>query len=119
MKKDIRGPLVSIRGSIIPPFVYFVYFVVSFLPYTGSARRNCRAGAPTRANHALFPTFFSLPSTFGSPLQSGHALFPTFFSLPSTLVECECGCRDNDWECPDGDAWVVASCDSERHIFAL
>ena len=98
MKKDIRGPLVSIRGSIIPPFVYFVYFVVSFLPYTGSARWNCRAGAPTRANHALFPTFFS---------------------LPSTLVECECGCRDDDWECPDGDAWVVASCDSERHIFAL
>ena len=108
--------------------------------YTGIARRFCRAGAPTRANHALFPTFFSLlptfgsplqsdhalpstffslPSTFGSPLQSGHALPSTFFSLPSTLVECECGCRDNDWECPDGDAWVVASCDSERHIFAL
>ena len=79
MKKDIRGPFVSIRGSIIPPFVYFVYFVVSFLPYTGNARRNCRAGAPTRANPALLPTFFSLP-----PTLEAHCKVATHYPLPSS-----------------------------------
>ena len=116
-EKTIRVPFVSIRGSIIPPFVYFVYFVVHsllnvraaeatrgraqarqprttffpmkklfvshscpfvvllfhlscisciswFIPSSTYARRKRRAGAPTRASHALPSTFFSLLSTF-------------------------------------------------------
>ena len=51
LKKDIPGPFVSIRGSIIPPFVPFVLFVVQ--PHSMDAWQNCRAGAPTRAIHAL------------------------------------------------------------------
>ena len=53
----------------------------SLLP-TLDARQNCRAGAPTRANHALFPTFFSLLSTsyFGRtaelPCGRAHARHP-------------------------------------------
>ena len=41
-------------------FVCFVFFVVSF--HSGDARRNRRAGAPTRANHALPSPLFSLLS---------------------------------------------------------
>ena len=58
------------------------------------ARQNCRAGAPTRAIHALPSPFFSLFPTFvvqsllldGSPLQSVHALLSPFFSLLPTFV---------------------------------
>ena len=58
LEKDIRGPFVSIRGSIICPFVFFV---VSVLPYTRDARRFCRAGRaharqPRTALFSLLPT---------------------------------------------------------------
>ena len=60
-EKIIRVPFVSIRGSIIPPFVYFVYFVVHSL-------LNVRAAEATRGRaQARHPrtTFFSLlPSTY-------------------------------------------------------
>ena len=60
-KKDIRGPFVSIRGSIICPFVVFV---VSFL--------NVRT--------AIFAVLN------GSPLHSDHALLSTLSSLLSTRI---------------------------------
>ena len=61
LKKDIRGPFVSIRGSIICPFVVFV---VSFL--------NVRT--------AIFAVLN------GSPLHSDHALLSTLSSLLSTRI---------------------------------
>ena len=57
----IRVPFVSIRGSIIPPFVYFVYFVVHSLLNIRAA--EARAGAPKRASHALLSSLFSLLPT--------------------------------------------------------
>ena len=43
----IRVPFVSIRGSIIPPFVYFVYFVVHSLLNVRTAEWPCgRAQCP-------------------------------------------------------------------------
>ena len=59
---SIRG---SIRGSIIPPFVSFVCFVVH--PYPMDAWQNCRAGAPTRAIHALPSSPSSLFPTYQKP----------------------------------------------------
>ena len=62
-------PLVSISGSIIIPFVYFVFFVVFPPPpssYSEGAWRNRRAGASKRAIHALPSPFFSLLLFFPS-----------------------------------------------------
>ena len=62
-KKDIRGPFVSIRGSIIPPFVYFVYFVVHPFLNVRTAIFAVLNGSPLHSDHALLSTFSSLLST--------------------------------------------------------
>ena len=62
--KKYSCPFVSIRGSIICPFVVFVVFVVSFL--------NVRT--------AIFAVLN------GSPLHSDHALLSTLSSLLSTRI---------------------------------
>ena len=54
-------PFVSIRGSVIIPFVLFVLFVVPFL----------LDGSPLQSVHALPSPFFSL--------------FPTFYSNPEKM----------------------------------
>ena len=82
MKNDIRGPFVSIRGSFSPR----------------DARQKCRAGAPTRANHALPSALSSLLSTLGysstvarqncragAHTRANHALPSTLSSLLPTL----------------------------------
>ena len=71
-EKNIRVPFVSIRGSIIPPFVYFVYFVVHSLLNVRTAEWPC--GRATRASHALPSTFFSLLSTFETIPPKRHYL---------------------------------------------
>ena len=81
-------PLVSISGSIIIPFVYFVFFVVfppSLLLLRGRVAEPPRGRAQARHPRTTFS--FLLPSPyFGSPLQSDHALPSPFFSLLPTFV---------------------------------
>ena len=81
-------PLVSISGSIIIPFVYFVFFVVFPPPssYSEDAWRNRRAGAPKRAIHALPSPFFSL-----LPTLEAHCKVTTHYLLlssPFSLLSC-------------------------------
>ena len=120
LKKNIRGPFVSIRGSIICPFVVFVVFVVSFLNVR-TAQLSCgraRARQPRTTFYPLLPTllkknirgpFVSIRGSIicpfvvfvvsflnvrtaifavlnGSPLHSDHALLSTFSSLFSTRI---------------------------------
>ena len=73
-------PFVSLRGSIIPPFVSFVCFVVH--PYPMDAWQNCRAGAPTRTIHALPSSPSSLFPTYQKP--TAKCPRTTFFSLLSS-----------------------------------
>ena len=61
LQKNIRGPFVSIRGSPLFSLLPAHHFVVSF--HSGDARRNRRAGAPKRANHALPSPLSSLLPT--------------------------------------------------------
>ena len=61
LQKNIRGPFVSIRGSPLFSLLPAHHFVVSF--HSGDARRNRRAGAPKRANHALLSPLSSLLPT--------------------------------------------------------
>ena len=80
-------PLVSISGSIIIPFVYFVFFVVppSLLLLRGRVAEPPRGRA--QARHPRTTLYLLLPSPyFGSPLQSVHALPSPFFSLLPTFV---------------------------------
>ena len=59
-----------IRGSKML-FVCFVLFVVSLPPTSGDVRRNRRAGAPKRANHALpSPPFSLISNVYGRRGQS-------------------------------------------------
>ena len=125
--------LLSTLFSLLSTFVFFPIITIRkrpaeriscfswFIPSSMDARRDCRAGAPKRANHALLSTFFSLLSTFvffpiitirkrpaeriscfswfipssmdarrdcraGAPKRANHALLSTFFSLLSTFV---------------------------------
>ena len=59
----IRVPFVSIRGSIIPSFVYFVYFVVHSLLNVRAAeatRGRAQARQPRTTFFSLLPSPFSL-----------------------------------------------------------
>ena len=59
LKKDIRVPFVSIRGSIIPPFVFFVCFVVHSRLNVRTAILPCgraQARQPRTTFYLLLPT---------------------------------------------------------------
>ena len=60
-EKIFRVPFVSIRGSIIPPFVYFVYFVVHSLLNVRTAEWPCgraHARQPRTTFYLLLPTLY-------------------------------------------------------------
>ena len=76
-------PLVSISGSIIIPFVYFVFFVVPPLP---PPTQRTRGGTAARARPSAPSTHYPLPSSPFSLLWKPTAKCPrtTFsFLLPS------------------------------------
>ena len=67
-------PIITVGKRPVARISCFSWFIPSSL----YARRNCRAGAPMRASHALLSTLFSL-----LPTLDAHCKVTTHYFLPS------------------------------------
>ena len=57
-EKTIRVPFVSIRGSIIPPFVYFVVHSLLNVRAAEATRGRAHARHPRTTFYLLLPTLY-------------------------------------------------------------